>query len=141
MKNYFEAFDELLSELHGPNLVICGSNSLLAHGLNFSRQPSDLDVAIYTPTEDQADKIAILKEFAKPGNSNPNLMKFERQGLELDLLVHADKEIPEGLLCYEFGGKYYKVQAIESLVEAKRGYNRDKDHEDFSDLKACNFNM
>jgi hypothetical protein len=141
MRNYFEAFGKLLVELNGPNLVVCGSNVLLAHGLNFSREPGDLDVAIYTPTEDQAEKIAVLKEFSKPGKSNPNIMKFEREGLELDLLVHPDRVVPDDLLYYEHNGTYYKVQSVDNLVEAKRGYKRDKDYEDFSDLKDRNFNM
>jgi hypothetical protein len=142
MKQYFETFGALLKQLNGPNVVIGGANSLLAHGLNFGRTPADLDVALYKPTEDQEKTLVIIGTLSENGAyENARVLKFKKDGLSLDLVIHRDTSAPTDLLYYEHKDTFYKVQSVEQCITAKRGYNREKDWKDFADLKQRNFNM
>lgn len=125
-----------------------------------SRESNDLDIIIYSPTDNQKK---ILNQFAifdlikdRPcsyTSNNCKAIKLSREGLFMDIIVE-NSIIPTNLLYYRYGCSdiMYKVQNIYNIIEAKNSYKiksnenplikyiRGKDLEDFIDLKNSNFN-
>jgi len=127
------------------NVVISGATAIKAHGLILNREPSDLDVAVYQPTDEQLE-IILKGEKAMTAGPYPEqrVFKFYHDGQSMDIVVEYE-ETPPGLLyhAHYYGDEvlFFKIQSIENCVAAKRMYNREKDWRDFQDLKNSNFNM
>lgn len=144
MKNiysFIETFYDMLVEINLPNLVISGANALKAHGLILNREPADLDVAVYSPSIGQMERI-MKGEKAMSAGPYPEqrVFKFYKDGLCMDVVVEYEI-CPDNLLFCKVRDEYFKVQSVEQCIEAKRMYNREKDWNDFQDLKNSNFNM
>lgn len=162
---FIQTFEGLIFQLLHTNVVIGGTNALLQHGLKISRTPSDLDLIIYQPTEEQ---LQILKTIAvfdlikdRPELQYGNLqkaIKIEKDGLFLDIITETEPT-PQNLLYYRYGhsDKLLQIQSIENVIKAKLSYKferqsdsrdrsltkymRSKDLEDLLDLKNSNFNV
>lgn len=149
MDEHINAFWHILRPLNlKGNVVISGATAIKAHGLILNREPSDLDIAVYQPTEEQWEHI-LKGEKAMTAGPYPEqrVFKFENEGFHMDIVVEHS-ETPDGLLMAWFipqsegdGGWLFKIQSIENCIAAKRMYNREKDWRDFQDLKNSNFNM
>ena len=70
MKTVTSLIDEfypMLKELKGEdtNVVIGGTCAILMHGLDIGRDPEDLDVIIYKPTDRQKKVLNVLKPLSQ----------------------------------------------------------------------------
>jgi hypothetical protein len=153
----------LIAEFHDENCVIGGMHALLAHGLQMSREPVDLDLIIYNPTGKQLNTLKYFKHFDLINDRNLDAgytkadikaYKFKKGDLFLDIIVEHNKQTPQHLLQFASNGIIYKIQSIELVIAAKRSYFfekkdsdglkkyiRDKDALDMIDLKNNNFNL
>lgn len=151
LKEYLQIFAPLLNELMDTNIVIGGIHALRAHGLT-TRDTGDLDVIIYNPTERQLEiirnrtwEMEVVEredEYEERPGEKRRSFKFgvDRQTV-IDFLMEYDTPMPENLLLVPGqGGDLYFVQSIEEVIKAKARYGREKDLEDFKQLKEKNFN-
>lgn len=162
---FIKTFESLIFQLLHTNVVIGGTNALLQHGLKISRTPSDLDLIIYQPTEEQLQILKTISVFDLIKN-RPELqygdlqkaIKIEKDGLFLDIITELGPT-PQNLLYYRYGygDKFLQIQSIENVIKAKVSYKfermsdsrdknltkymRSKDLEDLLDLKNSNFNI
>lgn len=148
------------------NIVIGGTVALAAHGLNLDRKPGDLDLVIYSPSEEQYKYLELLSVFALGKQSRDmcirglRSIKFKRAGEILNILIEKDTFPESNLLytkCYkkEGGFMYLQMQSISKVIEAKNSYRinphsvgltgnryaRVKDYYDCQQLKNLNFNV
>lgn len=141
-------------------MVIGGSTALKLHGLNFSREVSDLDIIIYSPTVEQTIYLSELgKLHMKEGSIylNRKVIKVEhksflRKVYKMDIIIE-NKPTPKNLLFVDIFNHKVKVQSISNIVEAKSSYVKfldfrgsseyysKKDIFDLLDLKNSNFNL
>ena len=160
MQKYLKTFKKLIEPLGTSNVVIGGALSLKAHGLNMNREAEDMDLIIFDPTPQQINYIKSFEFFSMPrdlpfnvNSYNQRSFKFQKDGLIIDILI-SKIPVPENLLYYNFDGTFYKVQSVSGTIDAKRSYYyernendktskyvRNKDVEDFIDLKNSNFNL
>lgn len=138
-------FYGILSSINDDNVVLGGTNALLLHGLKMSREPNDLDIIIYRPNSEQVAKIhnyakansgvdnriseddAVIYDSIKVTDIKGNVINF----------IFESREKRKNLLLW----KGINVESIEGVINAKSGYNREKDVKDFEDLKKSNFNL
>ena len=147
MKNvtdYLEEFIDLLIPIH-PWCVIGGIHALKLHGLNV-RDTEDFDVAVYTPPDSVLHLIREAAEASEEGsipdfdNSPRRSFKITRNGLTIDFLIEYNELLPSNLLTYQYSSRAWPVQNIGVVIAAKAKYNREKDQQDFQQLKEQNFN-
>lgn len=55
LNQILDLFEKEIFIMNTGNLVICGIHALKLHGLQISREPVDLDIAVYKPTDNQVD--------------------------------------------------------------------------------------
>lgn len=144
---------QLKTESPTDNLVLAGSNALMAHGLKIGWEPQDLDVVIFRPTEKQKTTIFAFFTECMEYNENskviPRSYLLERNSLKLNLILAYEDRVPNNLLWYKFGATCFMINSIENIVAAKlsyaHGHNekyiRVKDMQHLSTLKNLNFNV
>lgn len=160
IRRQLSTFSNLLDNIYESNVVIGGTNALLIHGLVMSRQPGDLDLVIFNPTEKQKTVLKYMKPLCDAGESGYNgadelrkSYKFTINDMVINILIE-NTNVSSDLLIFKFDGRDYKVQSIKEVIDAKRSYHiknknpdnlihyvRDKDVRDFIDLKNSNFNL
>lgn len=159
-----DLFNPILTYYHNEpsNVVIGGSYALIQHGLNIGREPVDLDIIIYKPTESQLNILSMQSAFQqKTKNTIPELeyaikkqrsWKFKKQNNVLNILLEREKDIPEDLLLLRHNKYRFQIQSIKNVIDAKNSYllkdncgnanyTRIKDVKDFENLKKLNFNL
>lgn len=145
----------------GTNMVIGGSYALEAHGLNLGRDPEDLDLVIYRPTERQLALLRMLSPLQQPRKYKfqdeeeqfqyQRSWKFKRNKQTLNILLNRNVDMPYDLLLYKTESGMFYVQSIRRVIEAKNAYQinsaghekyiRLKDMKDLQNLKQLNFNL
>lgn len=148
LKKNFENCKDLLEQLKGPNLVLTGSCVLQAYGLYLHKEPEDLDIAIYFPTDEQMAVINSLKEFniAKNEDIPDDYTRVTKlnlgNGTTVDIILEIDENNPNLLEDDEYL-KYqgYNLQPVHLIIQARGRFARDKDFESCRKLKDLNFNM
>lgn len=132
MKEYLDNFSYELNMLRSDNLVLGGSNALLAHGLNLgSWKPDDLDVIIFSPTDSQVSFVKTkfeqcLDEYLAE-YLTPHSYRLLKNGLVLNVIFEYKIPTPTDLLCFKYGSDLYQVNTITNIIEAKKSYLRAKD--------------
>lgn len=140
LKNYLETFKILLLQLNDEkNIVIGGTQALLCHGLLF-REPDDLDMIIFNPSDRQMQVFENLKSFEVENPVDDIYtqisFKYKKNGLVINFLLAKDTDLPENLLIESNG---WKVNSIANIIEAKKIYNRKKDLQDLRTIIFKNF--
>lgn len=143
--DYLREFIDILLPIHSGNMVIGGIWALKLHGLKV-RDTNDLDIILYSPSESTMQSIwdAVMADDPEDypqdfPNSPRRSFKVERNGLTLDFLIERDQIAPLDLLCVPYSDRLWGVQRIDVIMDAKRKYGRDKDHEDFVKFGEENF--
>lgn len=141
IEEHISLFIKDLEKIGRHNMVIGGMSALRVHGLSVRETP-DLDIVIYSPSDEQID---ILKEIVEdetggsikdPEDNRRRSYKLTRDGLTIDFLLEFNVPPPDKLLemsCFLCG--FWRVQRIDTIIEAKKRYNREKDIQDFEMLK------
>lgn len=150
MEQYLNEFKDFLEKIDGNNLVLGGIHAIRAHGLMFSRATQDLDIIIYGPTQKQLDVIQSTSPDMEPSDREGDYQtdpddprrsyKFQKNGMIIDILIEYYAVKPQHLLHFKHEDKYFQVQGVSFIIDAKRMYGREKDYKDFEDLKNSNFN-
>jgi hypothetical protein len=115
-----------LNALLGQEIIITGSTALAYHGLLTMDEAKDLDVLILKPTETTKEVLARLQKAEPSAKFKEGGMiahSFIYDGVKVDVWFIADHEDKQYLVT-EDG---VKVASINSIVKAKRSYNRSKD--------------
>jgi hypothetical protein len=149
LDNYLNVFEIIIDDLvllspSVKNVRLGGSLILKLHGLNFSRSIGDLDIIITNPTEKQKEYLKALRFFNYESDTNyinETNYKFKKNGFVLNILVVDDYKLSIVPTYYCFNNKYYGIVPINEVIDAKKGYKRNKDISDFLLLKNENFNM
>lgn len=161
---YINTFDKIIKAINtADNIAIGGYQALKLHGLTLNRQPSDLDIIIFQPTQRQKDTLRVLQCFdlikRNPGIEFDDIkaFKFKKQDLFLDVIVTNDPIGP--LLSMNCSAGSFKINSIFEVIRAKASYKfrrnedgpdytnetntyaRAKDMIDFQQLKNINFNI
>lgn len=163
INKFLEAFKKVLNELsrtgYDPNVnncVIGGSCALQLHGLNLTREPSDLDIIIFMPSAKQMYMLDIYFEPCADYKDLPEGVEVRsfyyhdhKTGLKLNVIISDDK-LPTNLMFWAYSDlRYFKVNTIDNIIAAKAQYAagkdksflRVKDVQDLLDLKSNNFNL
>ena len=123
------------------NVIIGGSVALMLHGLQIGREPGDLDLVIYTPTDRQMIVLSDSRTFKNAEESGEyGGYKCAKEGRVLNVLIEVNKPVPSGLLGGMFTGYSHLIQSIDNVMAAKTRYARPKDFYDLQQLKNLNFN-
>lgn len=142
------AFTPVILLLKGDNLFIGGSAALVIQGLLLpkDREVGDLDLILYQPTSNQLSILNTLCAVNGGGNPYPEqarrIVSVIKNTKTMHILATPDRNAPwmhTSVLIDEVG--HVKVNPIDSVIEAKRGYGRAKDLKDFISLKNENFNF
>lgn len=151
------------------NVFIGGSSALVLHGVITPKNPGDLDIVIYKPTDKQ---IEIVLELMKPDleyqpeeydkfpskETKIRSFKLHKDGYSLNVILERKKEIPETHLAFisqqslaglgGFGLITLPITPINIIIQAKASYRdktgkyaRIKDVFYMQQLKALNFNF
>lgn len=166
LNTLIDAFYLILLKLNGDNFKLCGSATLVAHGLKIGRDVSDLDVAIYKPTPEQVAVLEGLLFFnlSKSNNSNysgnsntgtvvlPAIIKIKKDNYFMDIHLETN-DCSSGCLYHKHYNTFFKINPISATIAAKASYTlrpdnstipanycRKKDAVDFQNLKVLNFN-
>ncbi len=120
------------------NLFISGSCALELMGLILPRNPDDLDIVIYHPIEMQVKHLnRLYKTTTNLDYNQISIILYKREDSEIiNIFVDNTSLAPEKLLYYQ----NFPINNIQSIIEAKAGYDRDKDIKDLLDFKFLNFN-
>ena len=129
-------------------MAIGGLWALRLHGLAV-RDAQDLDIIVYGPVQEFID--FLVQQNTNEFGSQPNTedregnkwrsWKIHRNGLTVDFLLEFDEQPPEDCLVYYFKGRLWRVQGIDTVIDKKAQYGRDKDVIDFKNFKKDNFNL
>ena len=135
------------------NVIIGGAAALKMHGLEIGREVDDLDVIIYSPTENQKRILDTLELISKTKyygpEENRRTIKIENNKLVLNIIKEAGG-VPRNLLSVNFRNSSILIQSISNVIKAKVGYTmnyddgtymRAKDMKDLVILKNLNFNF
>jgi len=162
---YLDTFKPIIDQLStSKNIAIGGYQALKLHGLILNREPKDLDIIIFQPTQLQIAALSVLICFDiirdRPKDlkfENFKAFKFKKNDIYLDVII---SNLPmENLLTFSCSAGDFKVNTIQGVIEAKASYKfrrneetvdyaneiclyaRAKDMLDFQQLKNINFNM
>lgn len=161
LKKTLSAFLGTIETIYGDNLVLGGSHALKLHGLEFHREPSDVDLIIYRPTVTQAKFLELVQrnngqkgDFLKNPDYRVRVTKFKSPNgrYSLDIII-SEEETPKNLLSLNLLDIDFKIQSVENIVKAKASYLHkvdgrgsskfisQKDAIDLQNLKSLNFNL
>lgn len=155
---YLDTFFDILEVLEKDNnVVLGGSMALQLHGINIGREPHDLDIILYKPTQDQIKYVSGLegreeigKQYSPYSKVNEverhSLIVIVRKSIKMNILSNSE-DLKHHYLMY----KGHKVQSVDRIVEAKASYTyqtetkasyiRMKDIIDLQYIKNNNFNL
>lgn len=142
-------------DIGGPNLFIAGSCALQLHGFKMDWEPSDLDVIIYMPTDQQ--DMTLQKEFDgcsdyETDDKNTETLRRVYEKIipvgntpyKLNVICEYKISIPEPPYIYLTDHKYqigqFKINPVANILNAIISYKRQKDKVHIKSLINLNFN-
>ena len=121
-----EKLKTLQTLLGKEDLVLTGSTALAYHGLLEMTEAKDLDLILVEATTEAKsilDKLQAESPSKKHHINSPVNYSFIYEGVKVDIWLVDSHEKNE----YLYTKDGVKVGSIQSIVKAKKGYNRPKD--------------
>ena len=109
------------------NVVLGGSKALELHGIELGRKVQDIDLVIYSPTDEQIKTINTLHSVV--GIHTERDSQYAQRSFKvcvddtvIDILPIKDEKINDGLLTSTVGDMQVKVQSIKNVMRARQKY-------------------
>jgi len=151
VKDYKHIFDVLKNDA-SCEMIIAGTTALGLHGLVLDKFPEDLDVLLYCPDNVDIEFFKVLTKLYPTGLEDKcslDISNYKRRSRKLkinnnivDFIKIQKHHILPNYLTLEVENIVFKIQPVEEVIDARRGYGkRNKDLISSLALKHYNFNL